>query len=67
MPWLAQHQGGHPHYADAGSALETIYRRLGYVDVPAPGAGPTGDDVELEERFADTLGEADDEAAPPHV
>ncbi|MDQ0377953.1 hypothetical protein [Amycolatopsis thermophila] len=38
MPWLAQRVGGHPHYASAGSGLEAVYRRLGYVDVPAPGA-----------------------------
>lgn len=38
MPWLAQHVGGHPHYVDEGSQLERVYRHIGYVDVPAPGA-----------------------------
>lgn len=38
MPWLAQREGGHPHYADEGSQREAVFRRLGYVDVPAPGS-----------------------------
>ncbi|PXY20322.1 hypothetical protein [Prauserella endophytica] len=48
MPWLAQREGGHPHYATG--QREAVFRHLGYVEVPAPGAnepddtsGPTDD------------------------
>jgi hypothetical protein len=44
MPWLAQHEGGHPHHVDEGSQLEAAYRRLGYVEVPAPGSDDTDAD-----------------------
>lgn len=38
MPWLAQTTDTHPHHVDAGSTLEAVYVRLGYVEVPAPGS-----------------------------
>ncbi len=38
MPWYAQHEDGHPNHADAGSELEAVYVRLGYVEVQAPGS-----------------------------
>ncbi len=43
MPWLAQRADlpdTHKAWADAGSVLEATYVRLGYVEVPALGAGP---------------------------
>ncbi|MFJ8815430.1 hypothetical protein [Amycolatopsis thermoflava] len=49
MPWLAQRVGGHPHYATAGSGLEAVYRRLGYVEVPAPGADEQDEPAEATE------------------
>lgn len=36
MPWYAQRQGAHPHYADEGSQLATVYQHIGYVEVSAP-------------------------------
>ncbi|MBP2331231.1 hypothetical protein JOF56_011616 [Kibdelosporangium banguiense] len=42
MPWYAQRAGlpdTHRHHADEGSELARVYERLGYVEVPAPGAG----------------------------
>lgn len=53
MPWLAQHEGGHPHYADG--ELAKVYRHLGYVEVPAPGTD--GQAVEAEPD-RDDFGEA---------
>ncbi|WP_102906664.1 hypothetical protein [Amycolatopsis sp. BJA-103] len=54
MSWYAQHETGHPNYADAGSELEAVLVRLGYVEVPAPGSvepehtgePPEGENVE---------------------
>lgn len=56
MPWLAQHQGGHPHYADDGSQLEQVYRHLGYAEVPAPGS-ETEDTEPAPEPDRDDFGE----------
>ena len=43
MPWYAQHAAGHPNYADPGSDLEAVLRRLDYVEVAAPGADEPGE------------------------
>ncbi|GAB3471996.1 hypothetical protein [Actinophytocola sediminis] len=62
MPWYAQRAGlpdTHRMWADPGSQLERVLLRLGYVEVPAPGAGQpeeTGDEpaVEVEQRPAES-------------
>jgi hypothetical protein len=62
MPWYAQRAGlpdTHKLHADAGSELERVYQRLGYVDVPAPGAG------QPDETSGEQPAEQPDQATPP--
>lgn len=40
MPWLAQHRGGHAHWAEPGSAHEAWLRAAGYVEAAPPGTAP---------------------------
>lgn len=57
MPWYAQRTDlpdTHKHHADEGSSLARVYERLGYVQVPAPGAGePEEIGAEVAEQHVD--------------
>lgn len=64
MPWLAQYADlpdAHKHWADPGSALEAVFARLGYVEVPAPGADEVDDELVLDEQEPEQVDEPDED------